>query len=379
MKILIINQHLSDVLGGSEMQCDLIARGLAGRGHQVVYGVVENRKKTYSDFPYTIIPLAIEKRGELTRLLQRERPDVIYWRFNKHHLLRAVNESRQEHIPFVFAVSHINDVKRFAYKSPLTRASGILSLIQSIPKITSSLIQSAWNYRAYRHVAAITLLNSQYLGWVPVKTQRVIWNAVSEEKEQFEWARQYCIWVANIKPVKQPEVYIELASQMSEKWPKIDFLMIGAIQSKQYEPIIKAAELKSNLHYIGFKSPELVNGALEKAVCLVHTCKPEGFGNNFIQAWMQGCPTITLNFDPDGIIQREHLGFVSGTIEQMVKDVEILLNDSKLRDEISTRAQSFAHENFTTRRMISEVESFLIQIVAEYRVRKGGRTLTRTL
>jgi hypothetical protein len=40
MKILIINQHISDALGGSEMQCDLIAHGLTNLGHQVIYGFI---------------------------------------------------------------------------------------------------------------------------------------------------------------------------------------------------------------------------------------------------------------------------------------------------------------------------------------------------
>lgn len=350
------------------MQCDLIARGLSEQGHQVIYGAVgRKRKGPYSGLPYRVVSLMIEKRGELSRLLQQERPDVIYWRFNKHHLLQAVLESIKEKIPFVFAVSHVNDVTKYAYKYPLM-TPGLVSKARSFLQIAISQVTSGWNYRAFRYVTAMTFqLNSQLLRDHPVTKKRVIWNSVSDKKEPFEWERPYCIWVANIKPSKQPEAYIKMASKMTEKCPGIDFLMIGAIQSEYYRPILKKAEQIPNFHYLGFQPLEVVNGALGTAECLIHTCKPEGFPNNMIQAWLQGCPTITLEYDPDGLIQRERLGFLSGSVEQMSKDVELLLRDKNLRDEIGSRAQAFARVNFTPERMIEEVESFLAEVVDEYK------------
>ena len=130
-------------------------------------------------------------------------------------------------------------------------------------------------------------------------------DSVTDTQEHFEWKRPFCVWIANIKPQKQPEIYLKLASITKEKLPNIDFLMIGAIQNEQYRSILHSAERMENFYYLGFQPPEIVNGVLKKAICLIHTCKPEGFGNNFIQAWMQGCPTISLEFDPDNLIQKE--------------------------------------------------------------------------
>jgi len=77
MKVLIINKHQSDLFGGSEMQCDLIARGLVERGHTVIYGAVDGKRKaSYSELPYMVIPLAIGKSGALSMVLQDEKPDV---------------------------------------------------------------------------------------------------------------------------------------------------------------------------------------------------------------------------------------------------------------------------------------------------------------
>ena len=362
MKVLIINQHVSDVLGGSEMQCDLIARGLSGRGHQVVYGAVRKRKDSYPGLPYRVVPLAIERRGELAGLLRRERPDVIYWRIHKRHLLQAVRESRREGVPLVFAVSHVNDVTRFPL-IPRRDLPGAVPRISAMVRTARHWITSAWNYRGFRHVAAVTTLNSQFLGKLPVENQRVIWNGVSPRSEPFTWDRPFCIWVANIKPAKQPELFIRLAGVMADRCPGTDFLMIGAVQDEQYRAVIQLAGEMPNFHYLGPRAPEMVNGALEKAICLVHTCKPEGFGNNFIQAWMQGCPTVTLGFDPDWLIMREGLGFVSGTMDRLIHDVESLIHDRALRDSIGDRARAFGHANFSPERMVGELEMFLREVI----------------
>lgn len=367
MKILIINTHPSDALGGSEMQCDLIARGLTERRHEVIYGAVgRKRKESYTGLPYRVVSLAIERRGALTKVLQEENPDVIYWRNAKPHFLRAVKESRQNSVPFVFAVSQLNDVLRFAYNSPMERL-GLFNKIKYYASIFHQKVHSAYNYTGFRYIDGIIYqLNNQNLGNIPVKKQQVIWNSVSDTKELFNWKKPYCLWVGNIKSRKQPEAYIKLVSTMAQRYPEIDFLMIGEMQDESYKPMIQKAKEIGNFHYLGFQPLGVVNGAMASAECLVQTFKTEGFPNVMIQAWMQGCPTVALEYDPDNISQSNQIGFLSGNFEQMVNDVELLLKDKQLRDEKGNRAKIFAKENFTPDKSIDKIESFLIELVNMY-------------
>ena len=90
----------------------------------------------------------------------------------------------------------------------------------------------------------------------------------------------------------------------------------------------------------------------------VHTCNPEGFGNNFIQAWLQGKPTITIFFDPDNIIEEQNLGFYSKTFNNLVLDTEKLINDKILRDSMGKRAREFARENFIPKVNAKKFEVF---------------------
>ncbi len=369
MRVVILNEHSSDILGGSQMQCDLIARGLVERGHRVLYCAVgKKRSPRYEGFPYDITPLAIETPGALEEILRREKPDVLYWRFNRRYLDRAVSEARRVDVPFVFAVSNPRDLKRFggrvskdvfAYGFGRTTAHRVLTSVRSIP-------QELMIYKALKRVDAITVLNADFLDRVPVEKKRHIRNAVAPKKTAFAWPRPFCLWVANIMERKRPELFLDLARRLSPKLRDLDFVMIGPVFDTHYNASIDAAARQANFHHLGFQPPEEVNGALEKAICLVHTCKPEGFGNNFIQAWMQGCPTVSLEFDPEGLIAGKELGYVSGSQEQLERDVERLVNDEGLRNEMGARARKFAREHFLPDRMAAEVESFLQEVIDEH-------------
>ena len=50
------NQHLEDVIGGSEIQCHLIAKYLTGFGHEVFYAAINSKQVDYAT-NYHIIPL----------------------------------------------------------------------------------------------------------------------------------------------------------------------------------------------------------------------------------------------------------------------------------------------------------------------------------
>jgi len=115
---------------------------------------------------------------------------------------------------------------------------------------------------------------------------------------------------------------------------------------------------------LGPKSPGEVNGILRRSLFLVHTCAPEGFGNNFIQAWLQGKPTVSLYFDPEGIIAREGLGYVSGTFPKLVQDVARLVENQAECKIMGHKARQFAVERFSPEANTRKLEQYLLSIVA---------------
>ena len=68
--------------------------------------------------------------------------------------------------------------------------------------------------------------------------------------------------------------------------------------------------------------PEL-NKLFQTCTLLCCTSKLEGFPTTFLEAWSSGMPVVTT-FDPDGIVQRNGLGRVATTIEEVVTHLKSL-------------------------------------------------------
>ena len=153
------------------------------------------------------------------------------------------------------------------------------------------------------------------------------------------------LWVANFKPMKHPEIFIEVAKHF-EGLNNVRFYMIGRRGSKKHETQIeeKIANIK-NLEHLGERALEEVNELFCHAHIFVNTSDFEGFPNTFIQAWMRRVPVVSLNVDPDNILKKYGIGFHSGCFEQLVKDTRRLIEDEHLRETMGKKAQEYAFRN----------------------------------
>jgi glycosyltransferase involved in cell wall biosynthesis len=358
LSVVIVNQHMADALGGSEIQCDLIARGLMERGHRVTYIAVGGTTSWAYETPYPVVPVA-PTATEIADACLRFSPDVVYWRFNKHCFADAVKPIHRAGVPVVFSVSHVRDVSRW-YLQPGFQRRLRLRTIRRALKETYRLFRE---HRGFDCVAGLVTNNPDYLGRVPVAVQEYIPNSMSTAAEAFEWPRPYCVWVANVKARKQPERYVELARALADGGT--DFLMVGKIQDTRYRPLLSPENVPPNFHYLGEKSLPQVNGILASSLFLVHTCLPEGFSNNMIQAWLQARPVVSLAFDPAGLIVSQGLGFyAAGNMSLFVDQTRRLIDDARLRGEIGARANAFASRSFSAEKNIDRLADLLQRVAA---------------
>ena len=110
-------------------------------------------------------------------------------------------------------------------------------------------------------------------------------------------------WVANLKPLKRPDLLLDLAGQLASR-PQVRFLVIGAQQmhGPEWDALLQRLHAAANVDYLGHLAPESVNEQLAKAHLLVNTSDYEGFPNTFIQAWLRGLPVLSLNVNPDALL-----------------------------------------------------------------------------
>ncbi|MBO6252146.1 MAG: glycosyltransferase family 4 protein [Bacteroidaceae bacterium] len=373
MKIFIINRHKDDILGGSEIQCDIIARNLTKMGVEVIYVAMQSNH----DFklPYKVIPMTKYSPKEFGSFLFRHRPDVVYWRWNKTNLLSALRTTHKYEIKFVFSLSHVNDVSKYRWHWEPKWRLPIYSAKTFLYSIKQSVL-GYWNYQSFGEMDGVVCQLNSYFEKLPKRFNAsnsiLIRNSIDFQLgTNFLWPRPYVVWVANLKGPKRPELYIRLAKALEGE--NVDFIMIGKIQDSAYNYVNDSSRLPTNLHYLGKKSTQEVNAILFNSLLMVHTCMPEGFPNNFIQAWSAGKPTITFSYDPDGIIEKFEIGFVSRDFEHFVEQTRTLIYNPELRNGMGQRAKAMAEKSFDAEINTTKLYSFLKNLCQENKIKEITR------
>ncbi len=360
MKLLIINQHMDTVLGGSEIQCDIIANNLIKLGVDVIYLIING--KNIGKHQYKTILLKRNSFINIYKCIKQTSPDIIYFRNNKKLLLKTSLAAKIARVKMIFALSAVNDVVSWYY--PSCREKNIKTIIKSLCRSLISLI----NYRAFYLIDGVVSLQKKLLDKLPKRFSKdntiTIYNSMNIEiTKDFKWNKDYIVWVSNIKSIKQPEIYIELAKRMQNY--NIDFLMVGKIQEDRYKYICEGRELPCNLHYLGPKTVHEVDSIISSSLFVVHTCLPEGFGNIFIQSWLCGKPTISYEFDPDNLISENDIGYYCNkNMKRMVDYVTFLINNSKQRYIMGKKARSFSRNLFNSKSNAMKLYKFIEKIMS---------------
>jgi glycosyltransferase involved in cell wall biosynthesis len=361
VRIAVVNQHPSVALGGSETQCDLIATGLAERGHAVRYVAIGGVDPDLAAPGYEVSPVD-RSASAVSAAILAHRTDVVYWRAGTDLLagsLRRLRRAGTGTVPkVVFAASHVNDVSRWR-TPPSARPFGPARSAE----IVRDRMRSARNHHALLRTDGLVVNNEAQLDLVDVRPRRFIANGVAAGGAPFEWPRPYVAWVANLKPQKRPEALLGLAEALADLG--VDVVMAGRVQVESYRWFEDASRLPANLHHLGPLASDRVNGLLAAALLHVHTCEPEGFSNVFIQAWHAGRPSVSLGFDPEGVIARLGLGAVCEDDERRFHaEVRRLVEDAVAREAAGARARTFALERFDTARNVAALEEFLTAVVS---------------
>lgn len=161
------------------------------------------------------------------------------------------------------------------------------------------------------------------------------------------------VWIANLKPWKQPEVFVRLAAALSA-YESVRFVMVGAPAGGRNSSSWQALLLRSidstpNLQYLGNKSQKEVNSLLAGAHIFVNTSTHEGFPNTFIQAWLRDVAVVSLHVDPDHVLERRGVGIVAHSEPALIEAVRGLIDAPAARAAYIRRGREHALENHSLR------------------------------
>jgi glycosyltransferase involved in cell wall biosynthesis len=161
----------------------------------------------------------------------------------------------------------------------------------------------------------------------------------SERPRSFEAATFDAIWVAQVRPEKQFELFLDLAAAL----PDLRFAVVGGLYlSADLRASLEARlDRLNNLTFLGPQPAEKVMTLLAQSKVLVNTSRYEGFPITMLEAWSVGVPVVSLSVDPGGVIKREQLGFVSGTNAQLRRDVSALALTEPLNRRLGSNGLAY--------------------------------------
>jgi glycosyltransferase involved in cell wall biosynthesis len=334
-------------MGGAQYQIKLLIESLAASGGYDVTYLTKNYAADFRAEDHRIVgidnPWNVTRRGlffdapQVLSALDRIRPDVIYQRVASSYTGIGAYYAKANHCDFIWHISSDEDVTPFRLE-----LSRDLALKYVDKKVAEYGLRNAKKIVAQTKEQA-QLLDAHYgrspsaiIGnFHPFPTEQVC------KKDPIE-----VIWIGNLKPLKQPEVFFDLARDL-QGGSDVRFTVIGALQgSKRWrESLVSQMDQIEPLSYLGALSQKEVNDKLLNAGVLVNTSLWEGFSNTFIQAWMRRVPVVSLNVDPNQLLSSGEMGMLSRNYGQLCNDVSRLLEDADLRRRLGAQAQAYAFEN----------------------------------
>jgi len=176
-----------------------------------------------------------------------------------------------------------------------------------------------------------------------------------------------------LRQPKRPDVLVEVAQRL----PLIRFVVCGGTTCHRSpesfaENVANRLRTMPNVTYLGQVPPERCREVVSHASVLLSTSDEEGFPNTFLEAWSKGTPVVSLNIDPEGVIEQKGLGTVSRDVARAAADISALVIDTSRREAIGTRARRHVAECHSEQHVVEEFERAIEEIGARWSHERPG-------
>jgi glycosyltransferase involved in cell wall biosynthesis len=346
---IVIPSHWDAIMGGSQYQAKVLLEYLLPRYAVDVFYLTTRSHPSTRPQGYSIVQFSnregLRRRGffldtlRLYRALRRIRPDAIIQFVGCAHTGIAAFYALRHRCKMVWRVSSDRSVEpersRWWALGRRIERCFLEFGIRHAP-----LIAAQTEYQRQQLAQ-----NFQRRGVVVLRNFHPLPRPVERERAS-HWVESgdlLIVWVANLKPLKNPAAFVRLARALSDQ-PRMRFVMLGRAMGDDSWTRALLADIAAtaNIRYLGERPQHDVNALLAHASLLVNTSDYEGFSNTFIQAWMRGVPVVSLHVDPDALLSQARLGVVTHDEEGLRSAVVELLSSDTIRHDISRRCRAYA-------------------------------------
>jgi glycosyltransferase involved in cell wall biosynthesis len=337
---IVMSSHWAANSGGAELQVRRLIEELTHSADLELSYLARNIVESSPEYRYSLVrietPRWLRRFGywpdsvRLYRMLQRERPDIVYQRVGSAYTGICALYCRRNNKRYLWHVSLDNDlapdIGRFPVLCrPIERRIRDYGIRHADQIITQTRDQSRMLFARFGKTSVV------------VPNFHDIPESVIEKRSVFT-----IVWVANLKPAKRPEAFLEIVDAFPDDGV-VQFLMIGRGGDREpYSSIIKKASQRRSFSYLGELPVSVVNDIIGSAHCLVNTSKIEGFPNTFIQSWFRRTIVASLEIDPDKVLSEHGNGILEHSPGKLAAAIHHIRSDIEKQNSITKRAYEYA-------------------------------------
>lgn len=332
--------------GGAEYQIGLLIAALQASGRFEIHYLAHHIDEQQPTTGYRLVRIG---RGErmpvfgytadllpLYAALRRIRPQVIYQRVGCGYTGICALYARMHQAALIWHVAHDTDVM------PQSLDQGRNLVRRYLEKLSLRFGLHCADRIVVQTQSQSDLLARHY----GRKADALVPNFAAASSERIDKAGPpLVVWVSNLKPWKRPQIFVRLARAL-QSVQGVQFVMVGEAprgrgKGRWLDELLRDVNAAPNLRYLGHLPQEQVMRLLARACVFVNTSTHEGFPNTFIQAWMLGAVVVSLDVNPDQVLDREGIGIHAGSEQGLVAAVERLLSDPAFRAPYVRRAHEY--------------------------------------
>lgn len=373
MRIAFVSQtwpeNATVEFAGSSVQVYYLAQEFARRGHQVLLILTHQIDPVNSPYPTLTIqttPIVSGLRNHLGTSWQRSiqnylsdfQPDIVYQRGKLPESVACARYCKRKNALFVWLSNSDESGKRKKFLTK-RRNHPNPNAIRQTGRIVEAVAADWLIERAIR-TASIVIAQNAYQADLLRKNfamNPIILGSghqIPARDERPPRDELSVLWLANVTPVKRPLLFVEVAEHLSGD--PIRFAMAGAMHNQELRKEIqqRTAQLP-RFTLVGHVPFHQSNSFFRAADVFVTTSSSEGLPNTMVQACIHGVPIISLQNDPDGVINKHGFGIVVGSIAELANALRQLASNHQARKEMGRRAREFAEENYDIRILVDKL------------------------
>jgi glycosyltransferase involved in cell wall biosynthesis len=173
--------------------------------------------------------------------------------------------------------------------------------------------------------------------------------------------RETILWVGRDHPIKQPELFLELARAV----PGEQFIMIcqNPAKDRHFQNLTAEAGKIPNLQFIEHVPFNQIDAYFQRTKVFVSTSIAEGFPNTFIHSCKSSVAILSLNVNPDGFLNAYGCGLCcNGDTDRLTYNLRSMLENNRYL-EFGSNARKYAQMHHDITKIVAEYKSVFTRLI----------------